>query len=73
VAAGLADATWTLSPKNEWDIAAGVALVESAGGFVQSLENSLLTFNRRSPRLPGLIAGGAALRAELSELLSTSK
>jgi len=71
VAAGLADATWTLSPKNEWDIAAGVALVESAGGLVQSLENSLLTFNRRSPRLPGLIAGGASLRAELSEFLSS--
>jgi len=70
VAAGLADATWTLSPKNEWDIAAGVALVESAGGFVQSLENSPLTFNRRSPRLSGLIAGGASLRADLSEFLS---
>ncbi|MDP9122511.1 MAG: 3'(2'),5'-bisphosphate nucleotidase CysQ, partial [Acidobacteriota bacterium] len=27
VAAGLADATWTLSPKHEWDVAAGVALV----------------------------------------------
>jgi len=50
-----------------------VALVESAGGFVQSLENSLLTFNRSSPRLPGLIAGGAALRTELSKLLLTSK
>ena len=23
VAAGLADATWTLSPKHEWDVAAG--------------------------------------------------
>jgi myo-inositol-1(or 4)-monophosphatase len=70
VAAGLADATWTLSPKNEWDIAAGVALIESAGGFVQNLENSLLTFNRRSSLLSGLIAGGAGLREEISELLS---
>ena len=31
VAAGLADATWTLSPKHEWDVAAGVALIQSAG------------------------------------------
>src|ERR1700683_2036550 len=30
VAAGLADATWTLVPKHEWDIAAGAALVNSA-------------------------------------------
>ena len=27
VAAGLADATWTLSPKHEWDVAAGQAVV----------------------------------------------
>ena len=27
VAAGLVDATWTLTPKHEWDVAAGVALV----------------------------------------------
>jgi myo-inositol-1(or 4)-monophosphatase len=70
VAAGLADATWTLSPKNEWDVAAGVALIESAGGFVQNLENSPLTFNRQSSLLSGLIAGGACLRGEISELLS---
>src|SRR5271157_175410 len=70
VAAGLADATWTLSPKNEWDIAAGVALIESAGGFVQNPEDSPLTFNRRSSLLSGLIAGGACLREEISDLLS---
>ena len=32
VAAGVADATWTLAPKHEWDVAAGVALVLAAGG-----------------------------------------
>jgi len=35
VAAGLADVTFTLTPKNEWDIVAGAALVQSAGGFCQ--------------------------------------
>ena len=30
VAAGLADATWTLVPKNEWDVAGGAALVAAA-------------------------------------------
>lgn len=71
VAAGLADATWTLSPKNEWDIAAGVALIESAGGFVQGLDNSPLIFNRNSPLLPGLIAGGASLQTEITDYLSS--
>ena len=36
----LADITFTLTPKNEWDIAGGAALVASAGGFVQTLEFS---------------------------------
>ena len=32
MAAGLVDATWTLTPKHESDVAAGVALVLAAGG-----------------------------------------
>src|SRR5580692_11492908 len=31
VSAGLADITFTLTPKNEWDVVAGAALVRSAG------------------------------------------
>ena len=69
VAAGLADATWTFSPKNEWDIAAGVALVEAAGGFVRSLANSSLTFNNENPLISGLVAGGPHLREQLSSLI----
>jgi myo-inositol-1(or 4)-monophosphatase len=70
VAAGLADATWTLNPKNEWDIAAGVALVESAGGFVQFLPNSRPIFNKRATLLPGLFACGPLLGDQVRSLLS---
>lgn len=69
VAAGLADATWTLTPKNEWDVAAGVALVEAAGGFVRGLVNSALTFNNKTPSLSGLLAGGACLREQLTSFV----
>jgi myo-inositol-1(or 4)-monophosphatase len=69
VAAGLADATWTLSPKNEWDIAAGVALVEAAGGFVRTLANSSLTFNNENPLISGLVAAGPHIRKQLSSLI----
>jgi myo-inositol-1(or 4)-monophosphatase len=72
VAAGLEDATWTLSPKNEWDIAAGVALVEAAGGYVQFLPNSRPTFNNKSTLLPGLFACGPLLRDQITSLLSHS-
>src|ERR1700685_3972011 len=33
VAAGVADATWTLCPKHEWDVAAGGGFVKTAGEF----------------------------------------
>jgi myo-inositol-1(or 4)-monophosphatase len=69
VSAGLADATWTLSPKHEWDVAAGVALVRAAGGIVQLPEGSELRFNRPKPLLPGLIACGPQLWPEISSLL----
>jgi myo-inositol-1(or 4)-monophosphatase len=65
VSVGLADATFTLTPKNEWDVAAGAALVESAGGFVRTLENTRLHCNNRDPLISGLLAGGPHLREEL--------
>ena len=71
VAAGLADATWTLTPKSEWDVAAGVALVKAGGGFVECLDGSGPPFNNPSPRLSGLIAGGAALREQIRTLILT--
>ena len=69
VSAGLADVTFTLTPKHDWDIAAGAALVTSAGGFVSTLESSPLLCNRKSPLLPGLLAGGPFLRDELLSLV----
>lgn len=69
VSAGLADITFTLTPKNEWDVAAGAALVQSAGGFVATLENTPLRCNNRNPLLSGLLAGGPFLREPLLSAL----
>lgn len=71
VSAGLADVTFTLTPKNEWDVVAGAALVESAGGFVSTLEKTSLTANRRDPLLSGLLACGPFLKDELLALLES--
>lgn len=65
VSAGLADVTFTLTPKNEWDVAAGAALVAAAGGFVCKPDGSELRCNQRDLLIPGLLAGGPFLRAEL--------
>src|SRR6202451_749648 len=53
VSAGLADITFTLTPKNEWDVVAGAALVESAGGVVRTLENKPPRRNTRDPLISG--------------------
>src|SRR5208283_2775126 len=69
VSAGLADITFTLTPKNEWDVVAGAALVQSAGGFVSTLEKTTLTVNRRDPRLSGLLACGPLMKDQLLSLV----
>ena len=69
VSAGLAEVTFTLTPKNEWDVVAGVALVESAGGFTSTLEKTALSANRRDPLLSGLLASGPFLKDELLTLV----
>jgi myo-inositol-1(or 4)-monophosphatase len=65
VAAGRADATWTIVPKNEWDVAAGTALVLAGGGRVWEPGNGLPRFNRKDPLLRGLVAHPAGLEADV--------
>ena len=69
VSAGLADVTFTLTPKNEWDVVGGTALVQAAGGFVSTLEKTRLTANRRDPLLSGLLASAPFLKEELLALV----
>lgn len=58
VAAGLVDATWTLVPKHEWDVAAGTALVNAAGGRVFVPGAGEPAFNQADLKFPGLAALG---------------
>jgi len=69
VSAGKADLTFTLVPKNEWDVAAGAALVESAGGWTLKLDHSPLRCNQKDPLITGLLAGPPFLREPLLALL----
>jgi myo-inositol-1(or 4)-monophosphatase len=65
VAAGLADATWTLTPKHEWDVVAGIALVLAAGGSIVSASPEEARFNRPKPLLSRLIAATPDLVPEI--------
>ena len=59
VAAGKADATWTLVPKHEWDVAGGVALLLAARGHALTSAGVLPSFNNRDPLFPGLVGFSA--------------
>src|SRR5207237_929421 len=56
VSAGLADATFTLTPKHEWDVAAGAALGASAGGGVRTLGNPSHSCNSSYTLFSALLA-----------------
>lgn len=72
VAAGLADATWTLVPKHEWDVAAGVALARASGCLVRTLDGGEPRFNRAEPLLAGLVAAPPGLDPEVCRLLGVA-
>jgi myo-inositol-1(or 4)-monophosphatase len=69
VSVGQADATFTLTPKHEWDIAGGAALVESAGGVVRTLNNHPLRCNNRAILISGLMACGPFLGDQLAGVI----
>ena len=68
VSAGLDDATFTLVPKNEWDVAAGWLLIEAAGGQVIDKNAKVRQFNQSDPLLPGMLAANPAILSHLKDL-----
>ena len=69
VACAECDATWTLVPKHEWDVAAGVALVLASGGSVFTVDGTPVVFNRPKPKIPGMIGCAPGLQEPISDFL----
>jgi len=69
VAAGKADATFTLSPKNEWDVCSSACVIECAGGRVSYLDGSPIRYNQPTPRLAGMVASNGTLHDQILPLL----
>ncbi len=65
VSAGIADATWSRGPKNEWDICAGVLLIQEAGGTCVDLDNAPIRFNQAFPKVNGIIADNGHLHDQI--------
>jgi myo-inositol-1(or 4)-monophosphatase len=69
IAAGRGDATFSLTPKNEWDICAGTLLITEAGGRITDRYSAPLRFNQPNTHLPGLIASNGHLHEQVVRLL----
>ncbi len=70
VAAGKADATFSLGPKNEWDIAAGVLLVQEAGGIVTNQNGLPFIFNSKKVLVDGIVASAANINKEIFAMIA---
>ena len=69
VAAGFADATFSLGQKNEWDIAAGVLLVHEAGGIATDKNYQTIIFNQPQVSVNGIVATSMMAERHVHRLL----
>jgi myo-inositol-1(or 4)-monophosphatase len=69
VAAGEFDAMLSLSPKSDWDLAAGDLIVHEAGGKVTTRERDLPIYNRERPEHRSVICAGPQLHRALLDRL----
>ncbi len=65
VASGAFDATLSLTPKQDWDLAAADLIVREAGGVISPHFGGRLAFNAAVPRHRSVMAAGRNLYAEL--------
>ena len=71
VAAGRVQAAFTIEPENEWDVAAGVLLIEESGGAISDTDGKPFVFNQPTPRFRGVIAVAATADKDLRANLQT--
>ncbi|OAI44201.1 hypothetical protein AYO43_09470 [Nitrospira sp. SCGC AG-212-E16] len=69
VAAGRVQAVLTIEPENEWDLAAGVLLIEESGGTISDAAGKPFAFNQPTPTLHGVIAVAATANKSLRDSL----
>jgi myo-inositol-1(or 4)-monophosphatase len=69
VARGKGDMTFSLVPKNEWDICAGTLLVTEAGGCVSDLDGEAFRFNQPDPLRSGIVATNRFLHEPILGLI----
>ncbi|GAH39542.1 unnamed protein product, partial [marine sediment metagenome] len=73
VAAGKADATFSLGPKNEWDIASGCLLVEEAGGIATDTYGQSFIFNQKNTLVNSIVGTSKVASKKVFELINKKR
>lgn len=58
VASGETDGTFTMSPRSEWDLAGGHALIRAMGGEVRRRDGQAIVYNQPNPTIEQGFVGG---------------
>lgn len=69
VAAGKADGTFSLGPKNEWDIAAGCLIVEEAGGKISDKYGQGFKFNQKNTLVNSIVGTSEAASEQIYSMI----
>ena len=69
VAAGKADGTFSLGPKNEWDIAAGCLIIEEAGGKVSDKYGQGFKFNQKDTLVDSIVGTSKAASKKIFNMI----
>jgi len=70
IAAGWFDATISMAPKNDWDIAAADIICREAGCLVTDQRAQEFSYNKEDVRHPGVVVAAPALHGEIIEALA---
>ncbi len=72
VACGKADASFSLTPKNEWDFCAGTLIIHEAGGCASLPNGQPFIFNQPDPLVPGVLYSNQKLYQDFLDLIQLS-
>ena len=73
VAAGRADATFSLGPKNEWDIAAGCLIIEEAGGKASDTYSQDFIFNQKNTLVNSIVGTSEIASQQIFDLIQKER
>lgn len=73
VAIGRGDLSFSLTPKNEWDLAGGAAILAAAGLALTDRDGAAIRYNKPDPGVAGCVTANSALMQPLQSLIARER